>query len=410
MKKIALLGLSLIVALGAAAQSPEAKELLKSEEKAVKDAKEASTLVEVISTVVTPLTSNPAVSGNPQTYAIPAERAFKIYDDLFLNAQIGGQPNYQDMSTVLIAGYDWASKALPLDATFANAKGKVEQKYGKKLRGTVGGHASDFDRTASGVYELGNYKDAQRLWGIYADILSDPTYGVKVPSDSTIGYTRYLEGVSAYQAGNLEEMLNAFDAAIAANYINEDVLRFGAQAALQLQKSDKAAEYAKLGITRYPNNSNFILITVDGYIKANDYQSAHKVIDEAIADNPQNPALYYARGILYDNEGKADEAIASFKKAIEIKPDYAQGWLQLGHAIAVKYDKIDAAAPTDGAAYAKVKEEQLVPLLHESAAAFEKAYELDKENCFDALRYLRQIYHNLGDSANESRVNGLLQQ
>lgn len=55
----------------------------------------------------------------------------------------------------------------------------------------------------------------------------------------------------------------------------------------------------------------------------------------------EKPEEYFKKGLVFANEGKYDEAIALLKKAIELKPKYAESHLHLGVLYANKkqYDE-----------------------------------------------------------------------
>jgi Tfp pilus assembly protein PilF len=43
---------------------------------------------------------------------------------------------------------------------------------------------------------------------------------------------------------------------------------------------------------------------------------------EGISENPENPALYFYRGLSQENNGKVEEALADYEKAVELKPEF----------------------------------------------------------------------------------------
>ena len=46
--------------------------------------------------------------------------------------------------------------------------------------------------------------------------------------------------------------------------------------------------------------------------------------DRAIQINPDHAAIYYNRGIIYYRQGKLDEAFSDYNKAIQIDSDYVE--------------------------------------------------------------------------------------
>jgi len=46
--------------------------------------------------------------------------------------------------------------------------------------------------------------------------------------------------------------------------------------------------------------------------------------------NPADPDGHYNLGVCLVNLGNGEEALAQFQKAVELKPDYAEAYFQLG--------------------------------------------------------------------------------
>ncbi len=78
-----------------------------------------------------------------------------------------------------------------------------------------------------------------------------------------------------------------------------------------------------------PNDSSLILTEADLYLKINDTATYAKLVNEAIAKDPNNPDLYYNLGVVNGNLNKLDEAEKYYKKALEIDPNYFNANLNL---------------------------------------------------------------------------------
>ena len=59
-------------------------------------------------------------------------------------------------------------------------------------------------------------------------------------------------------------------------------------------------------------------------------QEALDAVETLIKSYPNDPLLYNISGICYKTIGKLDEAVKSFKKALTIKPNYAEVHYNLG--------------------------------------------------------------------------------
>lgn len=65
-------------------------------------------------------------------------------------------------------------------------------------------------------------------------------------------------------------------------------------------------------------------------LRYSQYEKAEEVLTKAIQYDRNNYEAYYYRGCAKFNANKHKEAIADFKKAVELKPDYADAYFNLG--------------------------------------------------------------------------------
>ena len=77
-----------------------------------------------------------------------------------------------------------------------------------------------------------------------------------------------------------------------------------------------------------PGNQTLMLAEANLYLKLNDFAMYKKVMADVLATNPTDPDLFYNMGVV---AGKTDAAAAEgyYKKAIELKPDYINAYLNL---------------------------------------------------------------------------------
>ncbi|MDJ0798509.1 MAG: tetratricopeptide repeat protein, partial [Calothrix sp. MO_167.B12] len=80
-----------------------------------------------------------------------------------------------------------------------------------------------------------------------------------------------------------------------------------------------------------------------------EYEATIASYDKAIAIKPDKDEAWYNRGIALDNLGKYEDAIASYDKAIAIKPDYDSAWYNRGIALGNLGKYEDAIASYDKA-------------------------------------------------------------
>lgn len=68
-------------------------------------------------------------------------------------------------------------------------------------------------------------------------------------------------------------------------------------------------------------------------VKHDDKKAAMKVMDAALQAQPQNTALLYMRGMLAEQFGRHDQAIADLRRVIQLEPDNTAGLNALGYLL-----------------------------------------------------------------------------
>jgi len=176
----------------------------------------------------------------------------------------------------------------------------------------------------------------------------------------------------------------------------ESIFKYLAQNYAAKKMNDKALEILTNGRKEFPKSYSLLIDEANVYYsKGNDAKFKEK-LEEAIEINPTEPTLYYNVGVMNMNQGKTEEAIANFKKAIELKPDYADAYNNVGAAI------IDETKPiidemnkslSDFDKYDKLQAQQM-EIYKKALPYYEKAYELNKSS-LSTVQTLKGLYENL---------------
>ena len=61
-------------------------------------------------------------------------------------------------------------------------------------------------------------------------------------------------------------------------------------------------------------------------IKDERYEEALKILDKAIALNPDYADAWYSKGLTLLKLGREEEALKVYHKVIKLNPDYARAW------------------------------------------------------------------------------------
>jgi len=99
------------------------------------------------------------------------------------------------------------------------------------------------------------------------------------------------------------------------------------------------------------------------YRTLGDYAKAEESYQHALQLNPEQFNAYLGRGVLLEKQGKLDEAIASYKRSIELVPT-DQGYTRMAHAL-------QTAGRTQEAIAAYREALKINPDSHEAQAAVE---------------------------------------
>lgn len=409
MKKIAILSLCCGAVLGMSAQTS----LVKQVERELKSNIES---YPGQANAIKPAFENPETKDLAQPYYMIGEAAFKYADHLQGQRTIGKQVDDKAAGHAVIDGYYNLLTAIQKDS-LPDEKGKVKPKYSKKAIDIIKGHYAAQDFANAGVYLWGvqDYNGAYDAWKIYLSAPYEPILGKNAPAapaDSTIADMNFNMGLAAWQAERLEEALKAFDNAIAKGYDKKSVYDYAISVASQLGDNARMAEYASLAFPLFgKDDDRYIGFMINDKLQNKQYDEAMAMLQHYIQADPNNAQLYYVRGVIYDTQDKPEEAMADYKKSLELAPENANALFNYGRTIynkAIILSDSDEISQLPAAEYNKALEEKVYPLFREAAGYLEKSYGLDEENMASkVLPLLRNIYYNLKDDANLKRVEDL---
>lgn len=399
MKKITLFALALATAVAASAQA----NVLKDAERAMKEGKEAKDVVAII----TPAFTNPETQNNAQTYVIPGKASFSQYDHLLGLKQFNKLPENGDklMGSLLVQGYEYFAKALPLDSV-ADAKGKIKTKYSKDIINALVGHFSDYSNAGADLYNSKDYANAYKAWDIFCKIPEIPAAGEALrkaktmPNDTIFGEIAFNQALAAWQSENLENALAAFLKAKKYGYTKKQLYDYAISVGTSLKNDDVVLALSQEALPLYgKEDPMYMSQIVNYYLQSKQLDKAFEIINQAIAQEPNNAQYYVIQGVLYENSDdpavKA-KAIDAYKKGMEVDPKNDQAVYGYGRQICEQAYALADEAPTRADEYAEYFATKLKPLFEQAAQILEQAYTINPDN-MDVLKYLENVYYNLND-------------
>lgn len=97
-----------------------------------------------------------------------------------------------------------------------------------------------------------------------------------------------------------------------------------------------------LFLTSCENPAKSRVLTEEGskqLLRYSQFDEAEKTLTEAIKYDKGNFEAYYYRGCARINARKYNEAISDLEKAVELKPDYADAYFNLGKTYYLMHDE-----------------------------------------------------------------------
>ncbi len=162
------------------------------------------------------------------------------------------------------------------------------------------------------------------------------------------------------------------------------------------------------GRKQFPGDNTLVIEELNIYLYAGKDKEALELLYVAIQGDPKNPNLYFAQGTVYDKLNRKTEAANSYKKAIELKPDYFDAYYNLGamyfnEAAEMANKANDLKSNTE---YAKAKE-KFDAKFKEAEPYLEKAHELNPTDQ-NTMISLKQLYARTGENDKYDKINAKL--
>lgn len=153
---------------------------------------------------------------------------------------------------------------------------------------------------------------------------------------------------------------------------------------IQKGKTNEAKEALAQARTENPDDTSLMMAEADIYLKLEDFVTYKKIVDQVLQKNPNDADLLYNLGVIASkNDAKSAEEY--YKKAIAIKPDYTNAYLNLAilkldgeKKLIDEMNKL-GTSDKDNKRY-EVLKKQRNELFTSAIPYLEKAFELDPKN------------------------------
>lgn len=234
--------------------------------------------------------------------------------NVYIQIAASTNPEYKKLveNPVQIA-YDSYQKSIELDTD--------KEYYQKNMIGLYA-CAEQFYNKGVEKYNVKQYQDA--LESFEKTIKINNIFGNK---DTLATFNAAL---CAEMVGNNSKAKEHLQSLIKSNYYNPSI--YSSLSTIYKNENDtlKAIKTIETGRKKFPDSYELIIAEANIYLATGNTLKAQNALNQAIAIDPKNPTIHFAVGTNYEKINDFDNAEKAYKKAIEIKPDYADAYYNLG--------------------------------------------------------------------------------
>jgi Flp pilus assembly protein TadD, contains TPR repeats len=238
--------------------------------------------------------------------------------------------------------------------------------------------------------------DSQDFQGAYTAFDKGLTY---LPGDTTL---LYYSGMAAVNAQDYDKALAKYVELVPIDSFSNNRQIILDVSRLYLMQGDtaNAIKYAEIGTQKYPGDAELATQHIELNLMAGNDEQTIKAINDQVSKDPDNKNLHYYLGIAYSETGDTEKAEASYRKALEIDPNYLDANINLGGLILNKgidhFNKTNNANLQQAEYDAEIK--KAYDIFDTALPYLQKAVEIDGKSQV-ALTNLKRYYEIKEDQA-----------
>ena len=287
-----------------------------------------------------------------------------------------------------------------------NDKGKVAPKFRKKNADRLANFRNVLINAAN---ETTDPDQKLSLANAYINSSESPLFAEALKAgDPYIGYAQFFAAAAYYNKENWNKAAEYAEKALKFEDVKENAEQYLVSALTKNLKT-KADTLTYIKKLNDINADKYMAQMASLYNQVGEKALSEKILNDAIAKDPNNKMAYAIKGENAMNARDWDEAIKNFKKTVEIDPEFTAVWFNLGVCASTKGFDLNEQLSENGRITtendAKVKD-----VLKEAVGYYEKVRQLDpnREKVSNWPYQLRMLYNAIGDTEKANEISKML--
>ncbi len=297
-------------------------------------------------------------------------------------------------------------------AQIPNEKGKIKNKYRKPNSAAILAARSHLVNGGIQFFNLDKNKEAFDFFATYVDIAINPMFEKEnlLQTDTVLPQIAYYASLAAAKMEDYPNVLKYAPYAKEDKEVGKYAMEFMSTALKAQGDTIKWIASLKEGLQKYPEHSFFFGHLIDYYSNNNKFDEAMQFADDMLAKDPTNTFYLYVKGYLYHNMKDYDKAIEFYKKTVEVDPNYAEAYSNLGLIYCLQAQDFSEKSTTD-VNDPKYKEDQatLKSFYEKARPNYEKARDLKPDQKELWLNGLHRVYYNLEMGPEFDEIDKMIQ-
>ena len=287
-----------------------------------------------------------------------------------------------------------------------NDKGKVAPKFRKKNADRLATFRTSLINAAN---ETTDPDQKLVLANAYINSSESPLFAEALKAgDQYLGYAQFFAAAAYYNKENWQKAADYAEKALKCEDVKDNAEQYLVSALTKSlkTKSDTLAYLKKLNEI---NADKYMGQIASMYNAIGEKELSEKILNDAIAKDPNNKMAYAIKGENAMNAKNWDEAIQHFKKTVEIDPSWVQVWFNLGVCASSKGFDLNEQLSENGRITAE-NDAKVKAALKDAMGFYEKVRELDpsREKVSNWPYQLRMIYNALGEKDKAEEITKML--